>query len=110
MDTYREPLTDPRANEPIPAIYVPTVIGDSRLVAAEVRIAAEMIARESDGDIAHEARKLAAQATRFGQVVNLFSALPGAQKCALYLPPDAAKMGRLKLAWWAFWQVWRANK
>jgi hypothetical protein len=76
------------------AVYVPYTVGDVRLGASEVRIAAEMIARLTTGDVAAHARMLAAHATRLENAAVLLSAVPSSS---------------WRLRWAAAWRLLRGR-
>lgn len=101
MDTQRDPDTDPRADEKVPAVFVPYTIGEVRTVANETRIAAEMIARLTSGDLASHARMLASHATRLGQAANLLSAV-AVPPVPVVIPPPVRGWAKVRAMWILF--------
>lgn len=72
-----DPHTDPRVSEAIPRDQVPLAVAQVRKAANEVRIAAEMIARQAGGGaLYYEATTLAQHACRLAQWATMASALP----------------------------------
>jgi hypothetical protein len=108
--------TDPRIRDTVPIEQVPYLIGQVRVASGEIRIAADMIAREAGGGPVYAAaHALSLHATRLGQWATMASALPAHLSAPPAPPPlEIVALGgrwswaRWRAAWGAFWRVWRA--
>lgn len=97
-----DPHTDPRVSGNIPAEQVPLAVAQVRKAANEVRIAAEMLARQAGGGVLyHEATALAQHACRLAQWATMASALPP-------VPPPLAPLTDVEVRVPAGWSRWRA--
>ena len=102
MEHDGDPHTDPRVNAPIPTDQVPLLVAHVRKAANEVRIAAEMIARQAGGGLLYrEATTLAQHACRLAQWATMASALPP-------VPPPLAPLVDVEVRVPAGMPRWRA--